>query len=54
MPATIVTILLFHLYDIHRGDWKTRNAGTTRISRNSIIFANLVTCAILALQATTV
>ena len=26
------------------GDWKTRNAGTTRISWNSIIFANLVTC----------
>ena len=28
--------------DILLGDWKTRNTGTTR---NSIIFANLVTCA---------
>ena len=25
------------------GDWKTRNAGTTRISRNSITFANFIT-----------
>ena len=27
-----------------RGVWKTRNAGTTRISRNSFIFAIGVTC----------
>ena len=29
-----------------KGDWKTWNAGTTRISRNSIIFVNFITCSL--------
>ena len=34
--------------------WKTQNAETTRISRNSIIFVNLAMCVILALHTTAI